>query len=96
MVDELKRPPQEVYDFRCRCQFGYAQWTRVSPSTLSKREIKVMQLVAADEANKEIGAQLLLSKDSMGERITNVMAKLRTKECTHAVTISLKRGIIEL
>ena len=28
-VDELKRPPQEVYDFRCRCQFGYAQPTEM-------------------------------------------------------------------
>ena len=68
----------------------------MSASTLSKREIEVLQLVAADEANKEIGAQLSLSKDSMGKRVTNVMAKLRAKDCTHAVTIGLKRGIIEL
>ena len=50
----------------------------------------------ADEANKEIGAKLSLSKDTMGKRVANVMAKLRAKDCTHAVTISLKRGIIEL
>jgi DNA-binding CsgD family transcriptional regulator len=68
----------------------------MSASTLSKREIEVLQLVAADEANKEIGAQLSLSKDSMGKRVTNVMAKLRAKDCTHAVTIGLKRGINEL
>jgi DNA-binding NarL/FixJ family response regulator len=69
---------------------------RLSASTLSKREIEVLQLVAADEANKEIGARLSLSKGSMGKRVTNVMAKLRAKDCTQAVTIGLKRGIIEL
>ena len=68
----------------------------MSASTLSKREIEVLQLVAADEANKEIGAQLSLSKDTMGARVTNVMAQLRARDCTHAVTIGLKRGIIEL
>ena len=68
----------------------------MSASTLSKREIEVLHLVAADEANKEIGAQLPLSEGSMGKRVTNVMAKLRAKDCTHAVTIGLKRGIIEL
>jgi hypothetical protein len=24
-VDKLERPPQEVSDFKCRCQFGYVQ-----------------------------------------------------------------------
>jgi len=42
----------------------------------------VLQLVAADEANEEIGKQVSLSKDTMGKRVTNVMAKLRTKDCT--------------
>ena len=32
----------------------------------------------------------------MGKRVTYVTAKLRAKDCTHAVTINLKRGIIEL
>jgi DNA-binding NarL/FixJ family response regulator len=68
----------------------------ICESHLSKREIEVLPLVAADEANKEIGAQVSFSKDSMGERVTNVLAKLRAKDCTHALTIGLERGIIEL
>ena len=51
----------------------------LSMREISKREIEVLQVVAADEANKEIGAQLSLSKDTMGKRVTNVMAKLRAE-----------------
>ena len=50
----------------------------------------------AGKANTEIGAQFSFSKDTIGRRITNAMAKLRAKDYTHAVTLDLKRGIIEL
>ena len=63
---------------------------------LSAREIEVLRLVAAGNANKEIAAQLSIGEETVKRHMTNILAKLRANDRTHAVTIGLKRGIIEL
>ncbi len=63
---------------------------------LSEREIEVLRLVAAGNANKEIAAQLELAEDTVKRHVTNILSKLAANDRTHAVTIALKRGIIEL
>lgn len=64
--------------------------------TLTPREIEVLRLVAAGNANKEIGAQLSLTEVTVKSHVKNVLAKLGANDRTHAVTIALKRGIIDL
>jgi len=63
---------------------------------LSDREIAVLRLVAAGNANKEVAARLSVSEDTVKRHVTNILAKLEANDRTHAVTIALKRGIIEL
>ena len=63
---------------------------------LSTRELEVLRLIAAGNANKEIAAQLSIGEDTVKRHVTNILAKLRANIRTHAVTIGLKRGIIEL
>ena len=63
---------------------------------LTEREMEVLRLVAAGNANKEIAAQLTLAEDTVKRHVTNILAKLRANDRTHAVTIGLKRGIIQL
>ena len=63
---------------------------------LTEREIEVLRLVGAGNANKEIAAQLDLAEDTVKRHVTNILSKLRANDRTHAVTIGLKRGIIEL
>ena len=63
---------------------------------LSTREIEVLRLIATGNANKEIAAQLCIAEDTVKSHVTNILAKLRANDRTHAVTIGLKRGIIEL
>ncbi len=63
---------------------------------LTPREIDVLRLVAAGNANKEIGAQLLLTEVTVKTHVKNILAKLGANDRTHAVTIALKRGIIDL
>jgi len=82
-----KRIPAEVAS-------GLAEYT--GEDQLSEREIEVLRLVAAGNANKEIAAQLQLAEDTVKRHVTNILAKLRANDRTHAVTIALKRGIIEL
>jgi DNA-binding NarL/FixJ family response regulator len=63
---------------------------------LTMREIGVLQLIASGNANKEIAAQLSIAEDTVKSHVTNILAKLGANDRTHAVTIGLKRGIIEL
>ena len=64
--------------------------------SLTPREITVLRLVAAGNANKEIAAQLSITEETVKGHVTNVLTKLDARDRTHAVTIALKRGIIEL
>jgi DNA-binding NarL/FixJ family response regulator len=63
---------------------------------LTVREIEVLRLVATGNANKEIGARLSIAEDTVKRHVTNILGKLDANDRTHAVTIALKRGIIEL
>ena len=63
---------------------------------LTPREIGVLRLVAAGNANKEIGARLSLTEVTVKSHVQNILAKLGANDRTHAVTIALKRGIIDL
>ncbi len=63
---------------------------------LTAREIDVLRLVAGGNANKEIAAQLSITEETVKGHVKNILAKLCANDRTHAVTIALKRGIIEL
>ena len=65
-------------------------------NNLTSREIDVLRLIATGNANKEIAAQLSIAEDTVKSHVTNILAKLGANDRTHAVTIGLKRGIIEL
>src|SRR5580704_8406744 len=64
--------------------------------TLTAREIDVLRLIAAGNANKEIAAQLSLTEETVKGHVKNILAKLGANDRTHAVTIGLKRGIFDL
>jgi DNA-binding NarL/FixJ family response regulator len=63
---------------------------------LSAREIDVVRLIASGNSNKEIAALLSIADDTVKSHVTNILGKLGANDRTHAVTIALKRGIIEL
>ena len=63
---------------------------------LTAREIDVLRLIASGNANKEIAAQLSITEETVKGYVKNILAKLGAKDRTHAVTIGLKRGVIDL
>jgi len=63
---------------------------------LSSRELDVLGLIAAGKANKEIAVQLSIAEETVKRHVTNILAKLGANDRTHAVTIGLKRGILDL
>jgi DNA-binding NarL/FixJ family response regulator len=64
--------------------------------SLSSREIEVVRLIAAGNANKEIAARLSVTEETVKSRVKNILDKLGANDRTHAVTIGLKRGFIDL
>jgi DNA-binding NarL/FixJ family response regulator len=63
---------------------------------LTEREIDVLRLIAAGNSNKEIGNQLSIGEATVKSHVTNILSKLSANDRAHAVTISLRRGIIHL
>jgi DNA-binding NarL/FixJ family response regulator len=63
---------------------------------LSEREIDVLRLIAAGNSNKQIADHLVVAEATIKSRVTNILSKLGASDRAHAVTIALKRGIIEL
>jgi DNA-binding NarL/FixJ family response regulator len=64
--------------------------------SLSLREIEVLRRVSQGNANKEIAALLSITEETVKGHMKNILAKLNANDRTHAVTIALKRGIIDL
>jgi DNA-binding NarL/FixJ family response regulator len=63
---------------------------------LTPAEISVLRLIAAGNANKQIADQLSISEETVKGRVKNILSKLGANDRTHAATIGIKRGIIEL
>lgn len=82
-----KRIPPEV-------AAGLAE--HATDDALSVREMEVLRLIASGNANKMIAASLSIAEETVKGHVKNILAKLDANDRTHAVTIALKRGIIEL
>jgi DNA-binding NarL/FixJ family response regulator len=63
---------------------------------LTSREIDVLRLIGTGNSNKLIADQLSISETTVKSHVTNILSKLGANDRTHAVTIGLKRGIIDL
>lgn len=63
---------------------------------LTPAEIEILKLIAAGNGNKQIAAQLAITEETVKGRVKNILSKLNANDRTHAATIGLRRGIIEL
>lgn len=65
-------------------------------AALTPREVEVLTLVAGGLANKEIAAKLGTADGTVKIHVQNILSKLNASDRTHAVTIAIQRGIIQL
>jgi DNA-binding NarL/FixJ family response regulator len=65
-------------------------------TTLTRREIEVLRLIAAGNPNKLVADKLSVTEDTIKMHVKSILSKLGANDRTHAVTIAVKRGIIEL
>lgn len=63
---------------------------------LSMREQEVLRLVAQGNSNKEVGNQLAIKEETVKAHMSMVLSKLGAKDRTHAVTIAMRRGILDI
>jgi two-component system NarL family response regulator len=69
---------------------------RVVRPPLSARELDVLRLVAEGLRNKEIGERLNISEQTTLTHVKSIFTKLAVHDRTKAVTVAIKRGMIEL
>src|SRR6266404_2525978 len=67
-----------------------------SDDALTVREIEVLREVAAGNANKIVADHLTISEETVKAHMRSILSKLGANDRTHAVTIALKRGIIDI
>jgi DNA-binding NarL/FixJ family response regulator len=63
---------------------------------LSQRELAVLRRVAAGLSNKEIGAQLSVTEETVKTYMKSILSKLHAGDRSHAVAIAIERGILDL
>ena len=62
---------------------------------ITPAEIRVLRLISAGNANKEIADQLRLSEETVKKQVRSILSKLGAKDRTHAAMIGFRRGIID-
>jgi DNA-binding NarL/FixJ family response regulator len=75
---------------------SYELAEHATDESLTPAEIEVLRLIASGNANKQIAARLSITEETVKGRVKNILAKLRANDRTHAATIAIKRGIIDL
>ena len=63
---------------------------------LTTRELEVLELIRDGYRNKQIARQLEIAETTVNFHIKNIVSKLGANDRTHAVTIALRRGLLQV
>jgi DNA-binding NarL/FixJ family response regulator len=63
---------------------------------LTARELEVLRLVRDGYRNKQIADQLSIAETTVSFHLKNLECKLGANDRTHAVTIALRRGLLQI
>jgi len=63
---------------------------------LTTRELEVLRLIRDGHRNKQIADQLAIAETTVNFHIKNLVDKLGANDRTHAVTIALRRGLLQI
>jgi len=95
---ELGDAIRQVHAGRRRIQPEIASAVAIGAieDALTGRECQVLKLAANGNANRQIAHLLGVSEETVKTHMRSILSKLDARDRTHAVTIALRRGIIEL
>lgn len=68
----------------------------IGDEQLTTRELEVLSLVRDGYRNKLIADQLDIAESTVNSHIKNIMEKLQASDRTHAVTIAVRRGFLQI
>lgn len=68
----------------------------MSDQNLTEREVEVLRQVADGNRNRDIAKKLFISEETVKVHIKHIMEKLGAADRTQAVSIGIRRGIIQL
>ena len=83
----LKRVPREIANVIAE---------HATDDLMSSRELEVLRGVANGSSNKIIASNLNISEHTVKNHLKSILSKLGASDRTHAVTIALKRGFLDL
>jgi DNA-binding NarL/FixJ family response regulator len=63
---------------------------------LTARELEVLRLIRDGYRNKQIADRLAIAETTVNFHIKNLLGKLGANDRTHAVTIALRRGLLQI
>jgi len=63
---------------------------------LTTRELEVLRLIRDGHRNKQIADQLSIAETTVNFHIKNLVDKLQANDRTHAVTIAVRRGLLQI
>jgi DNA-binding NarL/FixJ family response regulator len=63
---------------------------------LTSRELEVLRFIRDGYRNKQIADQMTIAESTVNFHIKNLVDKLGANDRTHAVTIALRRGLLEI
>lgn len=64
--------------------------------SLTTREVEVLREIAQGNRNQDIGRHLFISEATVKVHVKHIMEKLKAADRTEAVTLAIRRGIIQL
>jgi DNA-binding NarL/FixJ family response regulator len=83
----LRRIPSDVA--------GYVA-EHLGQEDLTPRELEVLGLIRDGNRNKQIADKLSISEATVNFHVKNIVDKLQANDRTHAVTIALRRGLLQI
>jgi len=69
---------------------------QIGEEQLTPRELEVLGLVRDGYRNKLIADRLTIAESTVNFHIKNIMEKLQANDRTHAVTIAVRRGLLQI
>ena len=98
-------PPSELLDVirqvhagkkRVPAEIAAQLAEHLADEALTEREVEVLRQVAGGNRNRDIADKLFISEETVKVHIKHIMEKLGATDRTQAVSIGVRRGIIQL
>jgi DNA-binding NarL/FixJ family response regulator len=95
---ELAEAIREVHAGRKRIPADVAAHLaeHVGDERLTERERDVLTRIAGGLRNRDVGEELSITEETVKVHVRSILGKLSARDRTEAVTIALRRGIIQL